>query len=195
MQRDADLMAHEDAAARQLEAHFATAVEELPGGNSPSLVFSREAALAALRFVYRLCLTLADRAMTEAQVRAVCAGMPPQAVTADELLSTDLALRHLPEIYRMARSMSESDPLIQELEVMAMRFPLSSVGIALSQPPDLALLKRNDSLWRLYVDRVLERQDVSRLASPEVSAAVRDALGMHPQLAPKLAAQLALSAA
>lgn len=193
VQRDADLMAHEDEAARQLAAVFATVVEDLPGADAAALVFSREAALPAMRFVYRLCLTLADRAMTDAQVRAVCTVMPMQPVTADELLSADLALRHLPEIHRMARSLSDSDPLIQELELVARRFPLSSVGIALKEPPDLALVQRSDSLWRLYLDRVLERQDVSRLASPAVRVAVRDALGMHPQLAPKLAAQLALT--
>lgn len=193
VQRDMDLMAHEDAAARQLEGVFATTVDELPGAEASSLVFCREAALSALRFVYRLCLTLADRAMTEAEVRAVCTLMPQQPVTADELLSADLALRHLPEIHRMARSMSDSDPLIQELELVARRFPLSSVGIALKEPPDLAPLQRHDSLWRLYLDRVLERQDVSRLASPAVRVAVSDALGMHPELAPKIAAQLALT--
>lgn len=195
VQRDADLTAHEDEAARQLAAVFATVVEELPGTDaaSPALSFSREAGLSALRFLYRLCLALADRAMTEAQVRVACAGMPPPAVTADELLSVDLALRHLPEIHRMARSMSESDPLIEGVEAAATRFPLSSVGIPLKEPADLALLQRSDSLWRLYLDRVLERQDVSRLDSPAVRAGVRDALGMHSHLAPKLAAQLALT--
>lgn len=193
VQRDADLMTHEDEAERQLAAVFATVVEDLPGTDAASLVFSREAALPAMRFVYHLCLTLADRAMTEAQVRAVCTVMPMQPMTAGELLSADLALRHLPEIHRMARSLSDSDPLIQELELVARRFPLSSVGIALKEPPDLALVQRSDSLWRLYLDRVLERQDVSRLASPAVRVAVRNALGMHSQLAPKLAAQLALT--
>jgi hypothetical protein len=79
--------------------------------------------------------------------------------------------------------------------MVAGRFPLSSVGIAIDPPPDLALLRRYEGLWQLYIDRVTERQDLSRLRDPSVSAAVRDVLGLHSHLAPQLAAQLAVASA
>ena len=96
----------------------------------------------------------------------------------------------------MAKSMSSGDPLVSGLEDAARRFPLSGVGIALEEPlPDVSALKRHPGLWRLLIDRVIERQDVSRLADPVVRTAVADALGEHAlRLAPKLAARLALSA-
>eukprot|EP01031_Cornospumella_fuschlensis_P009151 gene9151-11240_t len=95
----------------------------------------------------------------------------------------------------MARTMSETDPLVVGLQTAALRFPLSAVGIPLPKAPDLTLLHRHDSLWRLYLDRVLECQDESHLTNSAVSIGIRDALGMHASLAPKLNAQLALAGA
>lgn len=193
--RKPDLREQEADVIPLLESAFATVVEELGGGEQQPLVFVPRNGVAALRCFYRLCLALADRTMEDAAVRSLVQVMPPAATTASEALSADLALRHLPELHQLARSLSEGDPLAEVLEAAALRFPLSGVGITLKEPPDLALLQGHASLWRLYLDRVIERQDGSRLNDPAVCAGIRDSLGLHPELASKLAAQLALAAA
>ncbi|WP_395737188.1 hypothetical protein [Prosthecobacter sp.] len=177
-----------------LSRAFQDACEDLPGGLKVDLEWCPAAAQDALRYLYRLCQVLVDRAMSEEQAGAVCAAMPLAASSPGELFSQDLALRHLPELWSMARSMSDSDPLVTGIEQAAVRFPLSSVGIALKSAPDLMPLRRHDGLWRLYLDRIIERQDASRLDDAHTSLAVADALGDHAlSLAPKLAARLSLS--
>lgn len=182
------------AADRVLRRAFDEALDEFPG-SVEGIEWQSQAAEEALRYVYRLCQALVDRAMTDEQVTALCAALPALVDSPGELLAVDLALRHLPELHHMAKSMSSGDPLVSGLEAAARRFPLSGVGIALEEPlPGVATLKRHPGLWRLFIDRVIERQDVSRLADPAVRAAVADALGEHAlRLAPKLAARLALS--
>ncbi|MBK8037502.1 MAG: hypothetical protein IPK22_10255 [Verrucomicrobiaceae bacterium] len=179
---------------RVLRRAFDEALEDF-SGSVDGVEWRPQAADEALRYVYRLCQALVDRAMTDEQVTALCAALPAVGDSPGELLAVDLALRHLPELHRMAKSMSSGDPLVSGLEAAARRYPLSGIGIALEEPlPDVAALKRHPGLWRLFIDRVIERQDVSRLADPAVRIAVADALGEHAlKLAPKLAAQLALT--
>ncbi|MEZ0275978.1 MAG: hypothetical protein ACAH88_13815, partial [Roseimicrobium sp.] len=102
--------------------------------------------------------------------------------------SADVVLRHLPALYQWAKSLSAADPLVLGMPALAVRFTLSSVGMgALPEPLDITTLKRHESLWRWYIDRVMERQDESRLSDPDVNAAVRDALGTHPSLSSRMA--------
>lgn len=204
--RNVDLFAGEAEAVQILQAAFTTMVEDLPAAAASAAptpaepvasaamppAFVPATALAALRQLYQLCLALADRSMPEDQVRAVCAALLPPGATPGDILSADLSLRHLPALHRMARAVSDTDPLVAGLEAAAVSFPLSSVGIPLAAEASLAPLQRSGVLWRLYLDRILEQQDDSRLHSPAVRAGIRDALGLHPQLAPRLAAKLAL---
>lgn len=185
-----------DAAKSESTLHtvFESALQELPSVDVSGLVLVPEIAMASAVWFYRACLALADRAMSEEQVKSWAATLPCAASTPSEVLSADLLLRHLPELHALACSMSSDDPLVAGLESAARRFPLSGVGVPLAEPlPDLTLLHRHAGLWRLYLDRVIERQDKSRLRDFQVARAVADALGEHAHtLAPKIAASLAL---
>lgn len=182
----------EQALDKVLSAAFATAMNEMPGGIRPGYVYQPLAASAALKYLYRLCQALVDRSMEDEEVRRLCAATPEPPATADEMLSVDLSLRHLPEIYRLARSASESDPLVSALEHVAVQFSLSTVGIPPCLPPEVSLLQADPHLWQLYLDRILERQDDSRLIGPDIGRDIRNVLGLHDSLAPRLAAKLAL---
>jgi hypothetical protein len=194
VRRDADLR-NSGAAQKVLEEAFAGALMELAEGPGAALEFVPEIALESLRFLYRLCLALSDRSMADEEVLKICATFPAAPTTSAEALSADLTLQHLPSIHQVARAVSEDDPLLAGLSQVAARFPLSSVGIALEQASDLTLIRSHRGLWQLYVDRILERQDVSLASDPEVKAALREALGLHRSLAPKLASHLSLAAA
>jgi hypothetical protein len=67
---------------------------------------------------------------------------------------------------------------------------LSSIGIPDVNPTDVAAVCEDRGLLRLYVDRVIARRDVSRLAEARIRAAVRTALGHFDDLASPLAAAL-----
>ena len=178
---------------RVLKRVFDESLEDLPG-DTADLHWQPQVAAQALHSFYRLCQALVDRAMTDEQVTALCATVPAPSHAPGDLLSADVTLRHLPELHGMAKSMSSGDPLVEGIEEAARRFPLSSVGIALQEPPDVSAIQRHAGIWRLYIDRIIDRQDVSRLADERVQLAVTDALGEHAlQFAPKLAAGLALA--
>jgi hypothetical protein len=53
---------------------------------------------------------------------------------------------------------------------------------------DVAAFIGHPSLRQLYVDRIIERGDVSRVEHPAVREAVWAAPGNYPELAPKFAA-------
>jgi hypothetical protein len=189
--RDELIESSEDPA--EWQAAFLEDCENLPGLDRAPLPWHPETARTATAFFYRLSQALANRALDEKQVQAICAGAPPPLVSPGEILSADLTLRYLPELHSMAEAISQDDPLVEGLEAMASRFPLSSVGIPIKSPPNLSPLRSHEGLWLLYIDRVIERQDLSRLADPGVRLAVMDALGESGQsLAPRIAAQLAL---
>ena len=182
----------------QAEALLAEAYEavldDLAGPREAAPPFDPAMARAALLYLYRCCLAMVDRTMEAPAVRGIHAQLP-DAVTPGGVLSADLCLRHLPEIYQMTRAVNEEDSLLDGLQETGLRFPLSSVGMDLTAAPDITLLPEHQGLWRLYIDRIVERQDASRLSDARVGAAVRDALGTHPELAPRLAMKLSLQSA
>lgn len=191
VRRVADLRGGDPRAALLLEEAFAAHLDDLADlGTDPHQhpPFKQDVALEALRCLYRICHALVDRALPAGEVEAIFTSMPPDPIDAGDMLSADVALRHLPTIHRWAKSLNADDPLLSGLAAIGLRFPLSSVGMGpLPLPLDLSLLKRHPQIWRLYIDRVIERQDESRLTDSEVKAAVRDALGAHHSLAPRLA--------
>lgn len=188
VRRKVDLTPGDPQAVTLLEEAYEATIDELRDDGVQAPEFKPKAALEALRCVYRLCHALVDRALSEGEVEAIFSIIPPAPVDAAEMLSADVVLRHLPAIQQWAKSLSSEDPLVVGMPALGLRFPLSSVGMGeLPLPLDLTLLRHHPGLWRLYIDRVIERQDTSRLTDPDVKAAVRDALGSHPILAPRLA--------
>jgi hypothetical protein len=101
--------------------------------------------------------------------------------------SVDLTFRFLPDLMRIARAMSEDDPLVGHLLAWAARWPLSSVGVRgvgeLTEE-DLLPLVGSRALLTLYVDRIIAQGDISRLKARPVREAVESSLGLHGKLAP-----------
>lgn len=152
------------------------------------------AARWAARTLYVAAQALVHRAIPPDALQALLGGPAPSPSSASVALSADLTFAVLPDLLRLARGLPEDDPLRAALVRLAGRWPLSSVGArgpALALDPEaLDAVLGDASLRALYVDRVLERRDVSRLGDPRVDAAVREALGARPELAPEVAAAL-----
>ncbi|MEZ5433090.1 MAG: hypothetical protein R3F31_18410 [Verrucomicrobiales bacterium] len=151
----------EDDSERVLKRAFDESLEDLPG-DTADLLWQPKVAAQALHSFYRLWKPVpVDRAMTDEQVRAHCATVPAASHAPSDLLSADVTLRHLPELHGMAKSMSSGDPLIKGIEEAARRFIECRDRL---QPSDVAAIQRHAGLWRLYIDRIIDHQDVSRLA-------------------------------
>jgi hypothetical protein len=142
--------------------------------------------LAAARWgaaaLHRACVLLAERNLPESKIDF---GRPPANPESPSVVhSVDLALRHLPELHRMAAAASPDDPLVAALLDLAADWPYSSVGIALKEAPAPGRWWDHPALRRRYVDRVLARSARDRLAEPRVKDAVAAAIGDHPDLLP-----------
>lgn len=151
-------------------------------GEAPPL--SMGPALWGAWMLYQGAQFLTFREMDAALVRQRLAAPPPVSPSPWVAYSVDLTLRYLPDLVALARGLSPNDPLVEGLIQLARAWPLSSVGIAGVGPVQVESFIEHPSLRALYVDRILERKDVARLADPVVREAVRAALGDHPSLAP-----------
>jgi hypothetical protein len=152
--------------------------------------FSPEAALWAARLVYQLCQFTVCRDLGVEQISAACRESCPAARSPETDWSADLTLRHLPKLLQLARHLSEGDPLVQELMRLAAAWPLSSVGIAGLENLSLGSFIEHPALRRLYVDRIVAAEDISRLNDSRVNDLLQADLGIHHELAPTLASKL-----
>ena len=99
--------------------------------------------------------------------------------------SVDLVFHFLPQVAERAARVSESDPLLEILRTVGRQWPLSSVGISGCEPQTIPKALRQPSLWQMYIDRIISRNDKSRLNIPLVREAVAAAIGPFPHLAPE----------
>ena len=148
--------------------------------HAPSMIM--DAALDGASWLYQGCQLFVDRSRTpEAFAAAVRVGSERWPSEPEALYSVDLALSFLPDLHQHARQHATADPLMAVLNQLAVQWPLSSVGIPeLEISWDQIVPWWDDlSLRQLYVDRVIARDDASRLGPPEVASQVRACLGAH----------------
>lgn len=163
---------------------------EFPGEPPP---FHPKIALSAAIALYRACQLIAFRELELAWLDADERPLFAARSTPEHHYSIDATLRFLPSTIAFAAAQSRDDPLLNRLLLWGERRPLSAVGVAGLPAPGLAALAgfmEHDGLRTLYVDRIIARQDEGPLRAPIVAAAVAAALGLHRELAPKLAANL-----
>ena len=174
-------------ASARLQALSASLAQDLPG-DAPE--FRVEAALWAVKILYQVSRFVACRDLGEPEIVKALAEPCPEPRNPGTDWSVDLSFRLLREIFRTARHLANADPLVRELRTLAAQWPLSSVGV-----PDLPALNiesfiAHPALRQLYVDRILETSDVSRVTDPRVLETIRENLGAHPELHPVMAARI-----
>ena len=152
--------------------------------------FSPKAALWSARLMFQLCRFVVCREIPEEQIQTECAVACPEPRNPSTDWSVDLCLHHLPNLFRLARHLSNADPLVAQMKAIGAAWPLSSIGMPSSDAPDLSTFIHDPGLRRLYGDRVIAAGDVSRLAEPRVADLISADLGLHRELAPAFAAKL-----
>ena len=146
-----------------------------------------QAAVWGAEVLYRCCQFLVFRDVEAEVIRQTLAPQPPEPIDHGVIYSVDLLLRFLPSLYSLAQGAAPGDPLVKELQILGSRWPLSSVGMSGVKPQRLDAILSDRCLRRMYVDRVVERSDGSRLHNVTVRDEVAAALGAHPVLCPVLA--------
>jgi hypothetical protein len=104
--------------------------------------------------------------------------------------SVDLVFQFLPDLTKLAGHVMAGDPLVEHLRNWANQWPLSSVGMNDVSPESLCGVAEHVGLLQYYVDRVIARRDVARLADPLVRSAARQALSMYGSLMPEISERL-----
>lgn len=149
--------------------------------------FDGEAALWAARYLYQVCQFILLRDLDAELLQQNLTDFPGVR-SVEAIYSADLALRYLPDLFRLASGLSPDDPLVANMRGIAEQWVFSSVGIAgLELSPDAVILG-NSCLRQAYIDRVISYRDLSRLKGPAERLLLKEVLGAHgSQLWPELA--------
>lgn len=148
------------------------------------------AAQWAARMLYRAAQFIAFRELGAELIPRDLQPPCPAAASPAVCYGVDLAFRFLPDLLRLARSLSDADPLLEVLQCWAAEWPLSSVGISGVTPGPIDDFFHDPALRMLYLDRIIRCGDAGRLDDPRVAAAAAAVLGAHPELAPRIAGAL-----
>jgi hypothetical protein len=177
-------------AAAEIAAFDRAARLEFPG-EAPVLA-PEVAEWAAVRFA-EICRLLVARDLGEEEITKVLAVKCPGTPSAETDYTADLFFRRLPALADFVERLSPGDPLVRHLGKFAEEWPLSTPGMKISVSPErVGSFVAHHGVLRLYADRIIAAEDLTRLGQrPEVDAALREAIGGHPELCPKLAEALA----
>jgi hypothetical protein len=149
---------------------------------------SRGAVCWGAACLYRVAQFLVYRDLGPAQLARDLSQACPETPNPAVCYAVDLSFRFLPDLIRLARAASHSDPLTEQLLAWAGQWPLSSVGVSSVTCGAIDGFMGDDSLRLLYVDRIIATRDTSRLGDDRVNDTVRAALGAFPELSPEIAA-------
>ena len=153
--------------------------------------FSQAPAQWAAKTLYRACQFLVCHEIGYETIIQVFAEQCPAPRCPATDYSADLVLRYLPDLFKLAQNMSADNPLLDGLRELGQHWPLSSVGMPnLNSSIDLSSFIEHPSLRQIYADRILARQDLSRIAPPPVEEALKASMGAYPELSPSIAAAL-----
>jgi MoxR-vWA-beta-propeller ternary system domain bpX4 len=179
-----------------LDGEFVSAIEEHErerrlGYRTGAPDLDLDAAYWGIRTLYQACqLVVLRDAPSEVALASLTAGFEGRK-RQETHYSTDLGLSYLPSLHRLAERVAPGDPLLEGLKRLGRDWPLSSVGMpGIDVPPDPPFVSV-PFLRALYVDRILEADDATRLGDGSVARSIRGALGAYPEMCPRIHERLA----
>jgi len=163
------------AAALLLETEYERQRPKMPIG-MPN--FDEKSALWGATFLYRAAqLTLmrdAEEQTVEKELPLIIGKKTPSI-----LYSTDIALRYLPDLFRMAKGLAPDDILVKKIKTVAELFPFSSVGIPIEKTENHPIILNHSALKLAYLDRILAKKDRKRVKTFELEPYLKEYLGEY----------------
>ena len=138
--------------------------------------FEPEAATWAAQYLYHAVQSVLLRELTDETVLQLLSPYP-KAITPERVYSVDLTLRHLPELLALAKGLAPDDVLVKCLMATARQFPFSSVGLVLTDEPDLSPVLAHPSLRYAYRDKIIACRAGNRVTNSEIKALIEEAFG------------------
>lgn len=157
--------------------------QELPG-DLPD--FEIEPALKAAELLFRGAQFQVHREINIEFVEAAFAERISDDQTPATHYSVDLCFRYLPDLHRLASAASSDDPFLTAILQLAADWPLSAVGLPVTAGKVWHPALQHRALQRMFVDRIIARNDRARMADPRVHEKIRAVIGAHPELVPRL---------
>ena len=150
----------------------------------PPLAFDAPAARYGAQMLFRAAWFYLHRDAPAQHVTTLLSDPIPGGPSAAALFSADLALRCLPDLHRIARTLAPGDPLLGALQRLADALPLSGAAVppdedTTRQPQSTAWLamRHHPGLWRMFIDRVIAGNARWWLPREDVRQALRRAAG------------------
>ncbi|MFK7031350.1 hypothetical protein V3471_05985 [Flavobacterium oreochromis] len=120
--------------------------------------FDKEAALWAAKTVYLTTQFLLCRANTIDQLKNSWIGFDKK-ITAGAMLSADLCLRFLPQLFLKLEEIDSGDILVDLLKIELQKFYYSSVGFRIENLKIEPQLLDDPCMKQMLLDRIYERND------------------------------------
>ena len=147
--------------------------------------FDAEAAIWGAKVLFLLSSMTAFREIEVSEVEAGFQYELPNSESAAAHFSADLALYYLPDLQEIVMQIADGDPLLGLIDKVALKVPLSSVGMKLSRMPDLTPIYEHVGVEQYHAERVESRVDNERYSVPEVESFIRKLSGNYPSLISK----------
>jgi hypothetical protein len=158
-----------------LEQYYNDDIAEMPAGMPP---FHPEAAAWAAEYLLRAVQLTVLRNAGETAIAQWLNDFEGE-ITAAVIYSADLSLRHLPDLFHLAKGLAPADALVQVLLRTAAQWPLSTIGIDASISTLSDAIDTHPALRSSYASRIIEHKNQQRANHPQVQTYIHEAAGTH----------------
>lgn len=143
--------------------------------------FDKEAAIWGAKMIYFGAQFLAHRNEEPKNLNNYFSALEGK-MTPSRCLSADISLRFLPFIIKELEAIDLDDWLVKILKVHLQKFPYSAIGYGFDFEIDqrqLVQLFQNNCFKTLFIDRVIEKKDISLTAHTIIHENIAIHLGKH----------------
>jgi hypothetical protein len=144
--------------------------------------FDEAAALWAAKIICSFCQLILYRENKEAELPELLPAYHGK-ITAGAVLSADLCLRFVPDLIIETKRIDADDPLIELMTATLETWQYPGIGANLDvEKIDLEIIKSNECLQQLYIDRIIRKKDLQRALLPGILPKIKTAMGMYTSL-------------
>lgn len=158
---------------REFEALYR---EDLPAGMPE---FDVQAALWSAQAFFRACQFAMFREIDAVTMQREFDALKQPTDSTASHYSVHLIFRFLPDLVRLTKSISKEDPLNVKVQQWAEDWPLSSIGLRNVASPKLDKILSHQSLMKMYIDRIIEKDAFENISSAKLRDQICIALGAH----------------